>query len=438
MTRSVPVWRNWGRTVRVRPAGYAHPTSVDEVAAVVRAAAASGLPVKAVGAGHSFSAIAEAPGVLVNLDGIAGVVGVDVESRTVTVGAGTRLRAVPALVAQWGWAMENLGDIDTQSVAGAISTGTHGTGARFGGIATQVAGVTVVDARGEVVRIDEQHSPELLPAVALGLGAFGIVVEVTLRCVEAFDLCAVERPEPLGAVLESLAERAASADHFEFFWFPHTSTALTKVNSRVPAGVGRAPLPAVRRWVDDALLANGVFGVTCAVGRAVPACVPWVNRAAERLTGNRTFSDASDRVFVTRRSVRFTEMEYAIPAERVADAFGEVQQLIRREGWRISFPVEVRFAAADELWLSTAFGRDTAYIAVHRVVGEDPWPYFGAVEQIMRAHGGRPHWGKMHGLEADDLATVYPRFADFCALRDSWDPQGVFLNPYLRRVLTGA
>lgn len=428
-------WQNWGRTVRARPESVVVPSSVDDVCEVVRAAAASSRRVKAVGAGHSFTAIAQADDVLMTLDRIAGLIHVDVEARAVTLGAGTRLHAIPALLAPYGLAMENLGDIDAQSIAGAISTGTHGTGIRFRGIAAQVIGAVLVTGRGEVLRVDAEHSPELLPAVALGLGALGILVEVTIRCVDAFDLRAVEETEPLQRVLDSLAERVEASDHFEFFWFPHTSLALTKTNTRLPSGVGRAPIPPARRWFDETLMANGVFRATCAIGRLTPGAIPAMNRAASRLNGERSFSDASSSVYTTRRTVRFTEMEYAIPAEHVLDAFADVQAAIERGGWRISFPVEVRFAAADELWMSTAYQRRTAYIAVHRALREDPRPYFRAVEQIMRAYGGRPHWGKLHWLGAGDLAAVYPRFQDFADLRAELDPEGVFANRYLHHVL---
>ncbi|THJ64852.1 FAD-binding protein [Arthrobacter echini] len=432
---STTTWQNWGRTVRVQPVRMVSPGSVDEVCAVVRSAAADGLGVKVVGAGHSFSPIAEAEGVLLSLDRLSGLIRMDRETRTVTFGAGTRLHEVSALLEPLGLGMENLGDIDTQSLAGAISTGTHGTGLRFRGLAAQVTGAVLVTGHGELLRIDADHRPELLSAVALGLGALGILVEVTIACVDAFDLRAVEKPEPLDAVLESLHERASAVDHFEFFWFPHTRTALTKVNTRVPVGEGRTPLTRGRRWFDDTLMANGMFRMTCGIGRAVPASVPWLNRAAERLTGDRSHSDASSKVFATRRTVRFREMEYAIPADQAAEALREVRDLIERERWRISFPVEVRFAAADELWLSTASGRETAYIAVHRVIGEDVGPYFRAVEDIMRARGGRPHWGKMHTREASDLSGQYPKLAEFRTLREELDPEGSFLNPYLRRVL---
>ena len=429
------IWRNWGRTVAVRPARVERPGTVDEVVALVRRAAAEGMAVKAVGAGHSFSPIAEADGVQVSLDALSGLLAVDRGTREVTLGAGTRLRDVPALLAPYGLAMENLGDIDAQSVAGAISTGTHGTGAGFRGIAAQVVGAVLVTGTGELLRVGRDGDPALLPAVALGLGALGILVEVTIRCVDAFDLSAVERPEPLDAVLGSLSERVAASDHFEFFWFPHTDRALTKDNARVPLGEGRSPLSPARRWLDDDLLANDMLRAACVVGRTIPATVPWINRSIVRLSGDRAYSDLSTHVFTTQRRVRFTEMEYAIPADLVLDAFAAVRRAISRSGWRISFPVEVRFAAADDLWLSTAHGRATAYIAVHRFGGEDPEPYFRTVESIMLAYGGRPHWGKMHWREAADLAPVYPRFEDFGRLRAQLDPDGLFLNPYLRRVL---
>ncbi|MFJ4044131.1 D-arabinono-1,4-lactone oxidase [Microbacterium sp. NPDC089987] len=428
-------WQNWGRTVRAHPRDVVTPTSVEEVCEIVATAGRSGRRVKAVGAGHSFTAIARADDVQMSLDGLSGLRSVDPARQTVTIGAGTRLHEIPALLAPLGLAMQNLGDIDTQSIAGAVSTGTHGTGARFRGIAAQIVGVTLVTGRGERMRVDAEHSPQLLPAVALGLGALGILVEVTVQCVPAFDLRARERAEPLAAVLDSLDARVRDADHFEFFWFPHTDVALTKTNTRVRAGDGRAPLKPVRRWFDETLMANGVFRATCALGKLVPAAVPTINRAAARLAGERSFSDVSSRVFATRRTVRFTEMEYALPIDQAVPAFLEVQEAITRGGWRITFPVEVRFAAADELWMSTAYQRPSAYIAVHRAVGEDPQPYFRAVEQIMRARGGRPHWGKLHGRTAADLAGEYPRFADFLTVRDDLDPQRVFANEHLERML---
>lgn len=435
MTRPGGAWQNWARTVKVHPQRVEFPSSTEAVQRAVTAAATRGLQVKAVGAGHSFSAIAAAPGVLLDLSDLTGLVSADRERGRVTLRAGTRLHQIPQLLAPHGLAMPNLGDIDRQSLAGAISTGTHGTGARFGGIATQVTGATLVTADGELLVVDEDHDRELLPAVALGLGALGILVEVTLQCVPAFLLHAVEAPEDLREVLASLDARVAASDHFEFYWFPHTDRAMTKTNARLPESAVRHPLPRVGKWVDDVLVGNALHQVACTVARTLPPTIPAISRASVRLWGDREFTDVSHRVFTTDRSVRFREMEYALPAENVRPAFEALRDVIEEEGWRISFPVEVRFAARDDLWLSTAHGRESGYIAVHRYWREDPTEYFEAAEQIMLGFGGRPHWGKMHTLDAAALRERYPRFDDFVTLRDRLDPGRMFQNPYLSRVL---
>lgn len=435
MTRIGGTWQNWGRSASVRPVRVERPRSPEGVQRAVRAAVHQGLTIKAVGAGHSFTGIAVAPGVLLELDDLQGLVSADTSTGRVTLLAGTRLHRIPGLLASYGLALENLGDIDRQSLAGAISTGTHGTGATFGGLATQVVGVTLITAAGEFLRIDEQSSPELLPAVALGLGALGIIVEVTLQCVPTFVMHAVDEPAPLEDVLSSLDERVATAEHFEFYWFPHTDVALTKRQSRLPESAVRHPLPAVGKWVDETLLANGVYRVVCAAGQVVPAITPPFSRLAVRLTGDREYTDLSHRVLTQSRTVRFREMEYALPAGEVVAAFREVQALIAQRGWRIEFPIEVRFAAEDDRWLSTAYGRASAYIAVHRYWRADPTAYFEAVERIMLDHGGRPHWGKLHTLDVETLRERYPRFDDFLALRDRLDPDRRFANRYLDRVL---
>ncbi len=428
-------WQNWGRSEAVRPRLVERPASVEEVQRSVEAAGRAGMRVKPIGAGHSFSGIAVAPDVLLELEDLSGVVSIDRDRRRVRLLAGTRLHQVPKLLAPFGLAMQNLGDIDRQSISGAISTGTHGTGARFGGIATQVVGATIVTASGELLTVDETQNAELLPAIAPGLGALGVLVDVTLQCVPAFVMHAVERPEPLADVLANLDERVAVADHFEYYWFPHTDVALTKTNTRLPGDAPRHPLPRVGKWIDEELMANGLYRAVCATGKAVPGIVPSFSRLAVHLTGNREFTDASTGVFTQNRAVRFKEMEYALPAENVRPAFEALRALIDERGWKISFPVEVRFAAADDLWMSTAHGRASGYIAVHRYWREDPTEYFQAVEQIMLSFGGRPHWGKMHTLDASILRERYARFDDFLALRDRLDPERRFQNDYLARVL---
>lgn len=435
MTRIGGTWQNWARSASVRPVRVERPRSPEGVQRAVIAAVHHGLTVKAVGAGHSFTGIAVAPGVLLELDDMQGLVSADAATGRVTLLAGTRLHRIPVLLAPFGLAMENLGDIDRQSISGAISTGTHGTGAGYGGLATQVVGLTIITAAGEFLRIDEQQNSELLPAAALGLGALGIIVEVTLQCVPRFVMHAVDEPLPLEDVLDQLESHVSASDHFEFYWFPHTDVALTKRQSRLPESAVRKPLPVVGKWIDETLLSNGVYRLVCAAGQLVPAVTPPFSRLAVKLTGDREYTDLSNRVLTQSRTVRFREMEYAIPAENVVPAFRAVQALIERQGWRIEFPVEVRFAAEDDRWLSTAHGRASAYIAVHRYWRADPTEYFGAVEAIMREHGGRPHWGKLHTQSAETLRERYPRFDDFLAVRDRLDPERRFGNRYLERVL---
>ncbi|WP_188895169.1 D-arabinono-1,4-lactone oxidase [Microlunatus endophyticus] len=430
------VWRTWGRTELATPERILAPSHASEIQDLVREAAERGSTVKPIGAGHSFTAIGVTEGVQLRTDRLHGLMSVDRDRRLATLGAGTRLAEVPRLIGYYGLAMENLGDIDRQTIAGAISTGTHGTGSRFGGLATQVAAVQLITGTGELITISATENPELLDAVRVGLGALGVLVSVTLRCVPAFTLAATERPEPLAAVLDAFEQRCDAADHFEFYWFPHTTTALTKTNTRLPSDAGLAPLKRGQRFIDDTLVSNELYRALCAVQSGMPAITPMINRTADKITGNRSFTDVSHRVFTTRRTVRFKELEYAVPRTAVPDALRAVGQLIKDRDLRISFPVEVRSAAADQLWLSTAHDRLSGYIAVHRYHRDrDTQAYFDAVEEIMLDHDGRPHWGKLHTLTADQLRPKYRHFDDFLAVRDRLDPHRVFANPHLDRVL---
>lgn len=424
-------WKNWAGTVAVTPLRIEHPTSTQAVADIVRSAAEEGVPVKAVGAGHSFTDIAAAPGVQLDLSALRGVVDVDRANRLVTVKADTRLNQMPGLLRPHGLAMENLGDIDAQSIAGAISTGTHGTGKHFGGVATQVRGLTLVDGTGTVHRI----TGEDVVSHVVSLGALGVLTEVTLQCVDTFVLDAIEKPEPLETVLNDWAGFIDAWDHFEFYWFPHTKVALTKAQNRLP---GDAPLKPLARWqrrIDDDLLANRLYEVLCRAGTVAPRVIPRINRLATGVVGDRAHTDLSTNVYTTKRNVRFKEMEFALPVDALPTVLREIDRLVQRRGWCVSFPLECRAAAGDDLWMSTAYGRPTAYIAVHRYHREDHQPYFTECEKIVRAHGGRPHWGKMHTMSRPDFAEIYPKFDDFLALRDTLDPQRVFTNAYLGRVL---
>ena len=320
----------------MRPELVARPTSVDEVIALVRDAHDRGLRVKPIGAGHSFSGIALAPGIQLDLSALSGLLAVDAAAGTATFAAGTRLRQIPALLRPHSLAMENLGDIDAQTISGATSTGTHGTGSAFRGLSAQIVAATLVTADGTLLSVggtspNGTANADLLPAVQLGLGALGVIVDLTIACVPAFLLHALEQPEPVEAVLEQFDERSRSVDHFEFYWFPHTDTALTKTNSRLDAREPAAPLPPMRRWIDDVLVSNAALSPRLrASARVAPSVTPRINRLATRLTGHREFTDRSAAVFTTRRLVRFREMEYALPRAAVPDALREVRALIER------------------------------------------------------------------------------------------------------------
>jgi FAD-linked oxidoreductase len=431
----VTPWRNWGRVESSTPAFRARPTSVDEVQAVVREARSRGLTVKAVGAGHSFTDIAATIGVMVDLSGLDGLLHVDAERHRATLAAGTNLYQLPALLDPHGLALENMGDIDRQTVAGATSTGTHGTGARFRGLAAQIVALKLVTADGGVLTVSDTENAELLPAARLGLGALGIVVEVTLQCVPSFLLKAIEHPEPFDDVLDTFEQRAVESDHFEFYWWPHTDRVMTKNNTRLPMEAGVKPVGAVSNWVEETLLSNVVLGMKSGLATLIPRTIRPINRLATRVYGDREYIDRSYEVFTAPRNVRFREMEYAIPRGSLPQALRDLRGLIDRMGWDISFPVEVRVAAPDDNWLSTAYQRESAYIAVHKYFRDDHLPYFRAVDALLRSYDGRPHWGKIHFLDAVELAARYPRFADFRALRSRLDPDGLFANPYLDRVL---
>jgi L-gulonolactone oxidase len=428
-------WSNWAGNQVGTPQSVETPRDVEEVALLVKRAAAAGRRVKALGSGHSFTAAAVTDGIALRLDRITGLREIDADTRRVTVRAGTPLHELNRMLAGHGLAMANLGDIDRQTIAGATSTATHGTGERLGGLATQIVGLELVTGDGSVVTCSATERPELFAAARVGLGALGIVTAITLQCEPAFTLVADERPMPVDEVMSRFDELASDNEHFEFYWFPHTDATLVKRNNRLRDGEQVPPYRKIKGWIDDEALSNGAFGLLCRLGRARPSLVPAINRRAATTLGARRFQAPSYEVFVSPRRVRFVEMEYAVPREHAQAAFAAIREVIDREDLRVSFPIEARVVAPDDITLSTASGRETAYFAIHMFKGEPFDRYFRAVETRMRELDGRPHWGKMHWRTAEDLRPVYPRFDEFLAQRDATDPGRVFGNAYLEQVL---
>ncbi|MFG3307011.1 D-arabinono-1,4-lactone oxidase [Streptomyces wuyuanensis] len=429
-------WRNWAGTVAARPVREATPASAAELAEAVRGAAEDGLRVKTVGAGHSFTAIAATDGLLIRPDLLTGIREIDRTAMTVTVEAGTPLKRLNAALAREDLSLTNMGDIMEQTVAGATSTGTHGTGRDSASIAAQIRGLELVTADGSVVTCSEKGTDEereIFAAARVGLGALGVISAITFAVEPLFLLTAREEPMPFDRVTSEFDELHAENEHFEFYWFPHTGNCNTKRNNRSTGPV--APPGAVSGWIEDELLSNGLFQVVNSLGRAIPATIPAIAKVSSRALSARTYTDIPYKVFTSPRRVRFVEMEYALPREAAVAALRELKTMIERSPLRISFPVEVRTAPADDITLSTASGRESAYIAVHMYKGTPYRSYFTAVERIMTEHGGRPHWGKIHTRDAEYFESVYPRFGEFLALRDRLDPDRVFGNDHLRRVL---
>jgi L-gulono-1,4-lactone dehydrogenase len=384
--------------------------------------------VKVAGAGHSFTDIACTDGLMLDLSRMNRVL--RVEGEEVTVEAGITIRELGPALAERGLALENQGDVDAQTIAGAISTATHGTGGRFANISSQVTAVRLATAAGQIVELREGDD---LLAARVSLGALGAISAVTLRCVPAFTIHRVDQPLPLDDVLARLDEHVDSNDHFELFVFPHTRTALTLTSRRTD----REPRPAGRAQVllRDVLLENAALEAACRTGRRFPGLIPRVNRTLVRAMSPTEHLDRSHRVYANRRTVRFTEMEYAIPRERTAEALERVLGLIERRRLPVGFPIEVRVVAPDDALLSSAQGRRTGYLAVHVYRGMEFEGYFRGVETIMDEYEGRPHWGKRHYQSAATLRPRYPGFDRFLAVRDRLDPERKFENDYLRRVL---
>jgi FAD-linked oxidoreductase len=432
-TTTKNAWRNWAGNVSVRPVRIVSPASVDELSQIVRRAANDGLRVKAVGTGHSFTAAAATDGVLVRPELLTGIREIDRAAGTVTVEAGTPLRRLNAALSREGLSLTNMGDIMEQTVAGAVSTGTHGTGRDSASIAAQIRAMELVTADGSVLRCSPDENPEVFTAARIGLGALGVVSAITFSVEPVFMLTAEEGPMTFDRVTAEFDALAAENEHFEFYWFPHTDNCNVKRNNR---SVGpAAPQGRVAGWVEDELLSNGLLQVASSAGLAVPMIIPGLAGLVSRALSPRTYTDIPYKVFTSPRRVRFMEMEYALPREAAVTALREVKAMIERSPLRVGFPVEIRTAPADDIPLSTASGRDTAYIAVHLYRGTPHRAYFTAVERIMTAHGGRPHWGKIHTRDAAYLAGVYPRFEEFRAVRERLDPGRLFGNDYLRRVL---
>lgn len=420
-------WQNWSGSVTCKPVQIAIPGTIDALSKIVRDAARNGRTVRVAGAGHSFTRLVETDGIVVSLDRLTGVESVETEAGRATVWAGTRLNNLGPALFEKGVGQENLGDIDEQSIAGAVSTGTHGTGIKFGSIATQIEALTIMKSDGELLECSLQSNPDLFKAAQVSIGALGLLVKITLRVLPAYKLKRESRRATLDHCLDNLEEYKQNNRNFEFFWFPYSEYCQAKflnLTDDPPTEVNKFNL----------FMENKVFSLLSQSCRMMPGLCRGVSRLAGRTIPNVVEVNYSHRIFPTPREVRFQEMEYNVPADHFTATLAEVRECIEREKFAVHFPVECRFVQKDDIWLSPATGRDSAYLAVHMYKGMPFREYFDALEPIFQKHGGRPHWGKMHTMKPEQFAERYPRWNDFLKLRAELDPAGVFLNPYLKSI----
>ncbi|BAZ49867.1 FAD linked oxidase domain-containing protein [Nostoc sp. NIES-4103] len=422
-------WKNWSELVRCQPQQFLQPTSIEELAEIVHSHVASGRSLRVVGSGHSFTPVAATNSTMISLEQLQGVE--LVEGETASVLAATKIYTLGKLLADYGLGLENQGDIDSQSLAGAIATGTHGTGTNLGIMSTQAVGFTLVTADGNILECSANHNPEIFKAAQVSLGSLGILAKIRMKLKPTYRLREVRRGTNLTTCLNELESNADQHRHYEFWWFPHTEQVLIKTQDLTDAAIKSSRIEHI---LNDVILENGVFWVLCELCRFLPSMCKSVSKLSAELVSQGETTNYSYQIFPTPRLVRFYEMEYAVPKEQGPDCLREIKEFVTRKNIAVHFPVEYRCVKGDDIYLSPAYGRDSAFIAVHMYKGMPYKTYFEGVEAIFRNHQGRPHWGKLHTRTAKELRQLYPMWDEFHSIRRKLDPTGVFMNDYLKQI----
>jgi FAD-linked oxidoreductase len=424
-------WHNWSGSVQCKPQQVAKPASIDTLIQIIKACSRDNRHVRVAGSGHSFTPLVQTNDVLISLEQMQGIEEIDTEHSTVTVLAGTTLKTLGQALHTHGLAQENLGGIDAQSLAGAISTGTHGTGTRFGSLSTQVEGLTLVTAAGELLECSPEQNPDIFKAAQVSLGTLGVITKIKLRVVAAKRLYFKSHREHFSVCLTNLERYKQENSHFEFFWFPHTPWVQTKFLNETEA------LPSERTlWgnFNKTALEKDLYWLLSECCRLIPPLSKPISTISALGIAPSNEVNHSHRVYIEPRMVHSQAMEYAIPAEHAQIALSEIQACIKQHRFQVHVPLGCRFVRADDIWLSPAYQRESVYIAAHMYRGMPYKSYFRHIEEILQRYNGRPHWGKIHTQDATRLASLYPRWHDFQRIRAALDPQGLFLNDYLRQL----
>lgn len=417
-------WQNWSGFQKSKPSAWLKPTSEAEL--IVGLNKSFG-PLRITGAGHSFSALCKTNDTLISIDELSGVISHDAATQQATIWAGSRLHDLGEPLWARGQSFCNQGDVDVQSLAGACGTSTHGTGSRLGSFSAQVRGVRLVTPSGEILEANAQNQPDLLKAASTSLGVLGVVTQLTMQNQAAYHLQEHEFIEPVEAVLNKIDDYAKNNRHAEFWVFFEGDQAIVKL-------LNETTVPDTEPPMFD-LPVSSVLDLSSRIAHGIPGMDGPMQSMLLALHSEVRRSGRAYRIFPSDRDSRFNEMEYEIPVEQGPECLQEILATVRRSGLRTLFPVEYRLVAADDVWLSPFYQRDSAAISVHQHVSTDHRPLFELVEPIFWKYGGRPHWGKLHSLKARQLAELYPRWDDFQRLRKQLDPQGRMLNEHLRSVL---
>jgi len=391
MSRSFEVerWSNWSGRQTDEPKRIVRPSSELELVAAVTKAASDGLAIRAVGASHSHSRVAATNGLLVDLDGWQGVISTSQSDQMATVRSGTRIFQLGQPLHEAGLALRNQGDIDKQSVAGATATGTHGTGPNLQNLSSSVLGLRLVTTSGELVDCSAELEPALFEVARHSLGGVGLITELTLALRPRYRLHERLWLEAPDTVMARIDELISATRHFEFFWMPQNDKCAVKTLTETDADID--PLDELKHerigWSHD--------------------------------------------IISSIRDEKHTEMEYSVPAEAGPACFMELRQLLLSDFPDLQWPLEYRTLKSDDIWISTATGRETVTISAHQDIALDDRTLFEACEGVFRRYEGRPHWGKVHYQSGRELAALYPRYSDWWRTRDAHDPEGLFVTPYL-------
>lgn len=420
--------KNWAKSFEFSPSLVKAPASTDEAQRIIHEAIKNKKNVRMRGSAHSWTKLIETSDTFIHLDNMQGILNVDQDKKQITALAGTKLKLFGDEAFKHGLALPNQGDINHQSVAGAMSTGTHGTGITLQSMSNQLRGMTLISGLGDKIDISQDKNPELLKALAVSVGSAGLITETTLQMRETYKLRVESFAEEMSVSLSKFQERLNSNRHLEMFYFPMGDWSMVKLmNETQKEAISSSKLSAL----NDLVLENWFYEGLNILASQTKAYKP-LDKLIKKFVSHKSFTNYSHLAFPSERTVKFMEMEFNIPIEKFELVFEEIEASIKKNSFQTLFPIEIRFAKGDDLWLSPAYGRDSVYFAVHTYRGEPYQAYFEELQKIFKRHAGRPHWGKWHSMSHDDLEQVYPKWQDFLKVRQDLDPQGLWLNPHLR------